>query len=114
MGVGKKGRRRIVCDGRAYVWCVALDEDSPYHVLQVASEDKRLVLCCPLDHRGKAYVVARGREFQGKEAGVNGRFLLPFPIPGTVTPGFVAALVEWATDGRGAVGVEWDGKGVPL
>ncbi len=114
MGVSTKGRRTIICDSRTYVWHVALDEESPYHVLQVVSSDKRLILSCPLDHPGKAYVIARGRYFQGENVGSTGRYLLPFPIPESVTPRFVAALVEWATNGREAVRVEWDGNAIPL
>ncbi|MDE5944857.1 MAG: hypothetical protein K2G93_04650 [Rikenella sp.] len=114
MGIRSKDRRKIVFDHRAYRWYVAPDCDGPYDTLHILSEDKRFILHCPL-HPGLPYVMVRGTVFQGAEKrGVADRYRLPFPVPEVVTPRFVATLLEWALNDRGAVRVEWDGDEIPI
>ncbi len=57
-----KGRRKIDVDGRTFVWHVAEDFDSPYKVLQVASDDKHLIIAVPLQ-TPEAYVISKGSVF---------------------------------------------------
>ena len=42
MSIRTKGRRRIIVGNLTYVWYVALDYDTPYNVLNIASDDKCL------------------------------------------------------------------------
>ena len=117
MGINTQGRRKIRIDNRSYVWWVGPDADSPYLLLSVYSDDKRFSVCCPLQ-TPTPYVIDRGTLFQGVEKRnapvVHTRYRLPFPVPEVVTPRFVATLLEWALNGRGAVRVEWDGNEVPV
>ena len=93
MGVAKKGYRRIVCDGVIYSWRVGEDADSPYMVLDIISEDKRLILTCPLG-TAVPYVISKGRSFQNQPAdGCASRYRLPFAVPDAVTPRFVSVLI---------------------
>lgn len=120
MAVRTKKRRKIVCGGKSYVWYVlAGDRDywervssnnweTPF--LHIISEDKTLILTIPTD-APKPYAVSKGRVFQGKPAsGCWKRYLLPFALPKSVTPGFVAEVIEWAVSGSGAFETRYDGK----
>lgn len=103
MSIRNKGRRKIIVGSQTYIWYVALDEDTPYHVLNVVSEDKRLILSCPL-RTGTEYVISKGRVFQGKETnGCWSRYLLPFTIPDIITPRFVEQLIVWSTQNTDAI-----------
>lgn len=97
MSIRTKGRRRIVVGGQTYIWYVAADDESPYDLLHIASDDKYLILSCPLGTE-PAYVISMGRNFQGKPTnGVWNRYLLPFAIPESITPKYVEAVTVWAT-----------------
>ncbi len=48
MSIRSKGRRKIIVDGQTYLWYVALDDESPYNILNIVSYDKYLILSCPL------------------------------------------------------------------
>ena len=103
MSINSKGRRRIIVGGKTYLWYVALDDDSPYNILHVISDDKYVILSCPLN-TGTGYVISKGRSFQSKETdGRWNRYLLPFDIPDSITPGFVERLIVWATQDTDAV-----------
>lgn len=106
--ISTKKRRRIVCGGRNFVWYVIADGDdydywecvyinnweTPF--LHIVSEDKRIILTLPLGVP-KPYAVSKGREFQGKpSSGCWERYPLPFELPRSVTPSFVAKVIEWA------------------
>ena len=43
MSVRTKGRRKIIVSDQTYIWYIALDDDSPYIILHIASDDKRLI-----------------------------------------------------------------------
>lgn len=90
-----KKRRKIIVGGQKYIWYVALDDDTEYNILHIVSDDKYLILSCPL--RTKiAYVISKGRIFQAKRTdGVWNRYLLPFDIPDIITPKFVGKLIDW-------------------
>lgn len=78
MGVRTKGRRKITVNGEKYMWYVALDCDSPYHILTIISEDKKLIITCPLKTE-ISYIISKGTTFQGKKTdGCWERYLLPF------------------------------------
>ena len=109
-----KGRRKIEVNGRMFVWHVAEDFDSPYKVLQVASDEKKLILAAPLQ-TPEAYVISKGTIFQGNPT--NGRwerYALPFNIPDAITPKFVAELIKWSTDGKEVETVKWDQDKYPI
>jgi hypothetical protein len=102
MSIRSKGRRRIIVDEKTYFWYVALDEESPYNILNIVSYDKYLILSCPLQTK-TAYVISKGRIFQAKGTnGVWNRYLLPFEIPDSITPGFVEKVIVWSTQNTDA------------
>lgn len=121
--VRTKKRRKIVCGGKNYVWYVlAGDRDyfdrvlsneweTPF--LHIISEDKKLILTVPLN-APKPYAVSKGAVFQSKPtSGRWERYLMPFELPESVTPRFVAEIIEWASAARNnAVGVEYDGQDI--
>ncbi len=122
--VRTKGRRKIDVQGRRYVWYVlAGDRDYWMRVenggsdwawetpfLHIISEDKRLILTIPLN-APTPYAVSKGREFQGKQtSGCWERYVLPFDIPESITPRFVAEVIEWTVSGNGAVKKEYSAE----
>ena len=112
MGVRKKGRRKIRCSDKLYIWYVQLDFDSPNYLLNVIAEDKTLILSCPL-HTEKPYIISKGRAFQNRMTdGIWHRYLLPFDVPQAITPRFVSTLIQWSMEGANAVEVDWNVKEV--
>lgn len=112
MGVSTKGRRKIVVGDQRYVWYVAPDDETPYHVLNIVSDDKRLILSCPL-LAGTEYIISKGRVFQTQGTnGVWNRYLLPFGVPDAVTPKFIERLIVWATQDSDTIPI--DASDVPL
>lgn len=112
MSIRTKGRRRITVGGQNYVWYVALDDDSPFHVLNIISDDKHLILSCPL-HTGTDYVISKGRVFRTKETnGHWNRYLLPFPVPESITPEFIRKLIVWSAQNTDAIPIS--GNDVPV
>ena len=120
--VKTKGRRKIAVQGRCYVWYVlsgdcdrdywervsSNDWGTPF--LHIISEDKRLILTIPLNSP-TPYTVSKGREFQGKPtSGCWERYIMPFELPESVTPRFVAEIIEWAVSGDGAVKTEYSAE----
>lgn len=114
MGIRTKGRRKIVVNEKNYVWYVKLDDESPYHILNIISEDKKLIISCPIQNN-TPYVISKGLMFQDKYAdGCWKRYLLPFCIPQIITPQFVSEVIQWTTQGEQAVKVVWDGINIPV
>ena len=114
MSVRKKGRRKIVCDNIRYVWYVELDYDSPNYILHVISEDKQLIIACPLA-MNIPYIISKGNSFQSRKTnGRWNRYRLPFDVPEVITPTFISKLVAWATKGPDTIPIEWDGKDIPV
>ena len=114
MSIGKKGRRKITVGDQNYFWYVVPDDDSAFNVLYIVSEDKCLILSCPLQTK-TAYVISKGRVFQTKETdGTWNRYLLPFAIPDTITPGFVEKVIIWSTQTTDAIPVSRNGHDVPV
>ena len=115
MSIRFKGRRKIIVDGQTYLWYIALDDESPYNILNIVSDDKYLILSCPLQTKTE-YVISKGRVFQGKETKEGwGRYLLPFYIPESITPKFVEKLIFWSTQNTDAVKIQWNNdQGVPV
>ena len=112
MSISAKRRRRIIVGDKTYFWYVALDDESPYNILNIVSDDKYLILSCPL-RTGKEYVISKGRVFQTKETdGCWNRYLLPFNIPDIITPKFVEELIVWSTGDTEATPI--DGIGNPV
>lgn len=114
MSISTKGRRRMIVNEQTYIWYVALDDDSPYYILHIISDDKHLILSCPLGTK-TAYVISKGRVFQAKETnGIWDRYLLPFDIPDIITPAFAEKMIVWATRDTDAVPISHNGKDVPV
>ncbi len=114
MGVRKKGRRKISVGGKEYIWYVETDYDSPYHILNIVSGDKQLILACPIDAK-TPYLISKGKVFQNKNtSGCWNRYLLPFDIPESVTPSFVSKVIEWAMHDVNTEIVKWNGKNIPI
>ena len=114
MSIRTKGRRRIIVGGQTYIWYVAPDDDSPYNVLNIVSDDKYLILSCPLGTK-TAYVISKGRIFQTKETnGSWNRYLLQLDIPDSITPEFVARIIAWSTQSTDAVSISRNGNDVPV
>lgn len=118
--VRTKKRRKIVYEGKNYVWYVIAGDDdywsrvdtmnyeSPF--LHIISEDKSLVLTIPLDCP-KPYAVSKGRTFQShKTSGHWERYLLPFNLSKAVTPKFVAEIICWASFKANVTRVKWNGN----
>ena len=105
MSIRTKGRRKILVGEQHYIWYVAPDEESPYDLLHIASEDKTLMLACPLGTK-TAYAISQGRIFQKEKTdGCWHRYLLPSEMPDAITPGFVRQVILWATEATGAESV---------
>ena len=114
MGVAKKGRRKITVFDKKYIWYVELDYDSPYHILNIISEDKTLIISCPLETESP-YIISKGNMFQDRKSNEAwNRYLLPFKVPEIITPKFVSNVILWATQGEKAKEVKWNGKNVPI
>lgn len=114
MAVKAKGRRKIVVGDKNYVWYVKIDDDSPYYIRNIISEDKLLVVSCPIG-TGTKYIISKGNIFQNRDTnGRWNRYLLPFSVPDIITPKFVADVIYWVTQGDNAEKIEWDGKNVPV
>jgi hypothetical protein len=112
MGVSKKGRRKIVVGDKIYFWNVEKDNDSPYYILNIISDDKYLILSCPLKAEVE-YVISKGGVFKTKKTdGCWNRYLLPFHIPDIITPKFVERLIEWSVQDTDTVRI--DGIEVPV
>lgn len=114
MAVSKKGRRKITVCEKEYIWYIEMDSDSPYHILNIISDDKQLILSCPLNTK-TPYIISKGKIFQTTKTNGNwNRYLLPFCIPESITPAFVARVISWATEDNKAQTVEWDGNDIPV
>lgn len=114
MSVLTKGRRKIIVADKMYIWYVAEDDESPYYVLHIVSEDKRLILSCPLQTK-TAYAISKGRVFQTKQTdGTWNRYLLPFELADIITPQIVERIIAWATQGSDAAPIQFNGNDVPV
>ncbi len=106
MSVRTKGRRKIIVGGQTYIWYVTLDDDTGDNALNIVSNDKYMILSCPLQTRKIPYVISKGRIFQTKRTnGLWNRYLLPFDIPDVITPKFVEKVIDWATQNTDAVSI---------
>lgn len=114
MSIRKKGRRKILCNNEAYIWYVELDYDSPFYILNIVSEDKSLIITCPLNTK-TTYIISKGNRFQSNETnGHWNRYSLPFTVPEIITPKFVSELIKWSEHGSNAVRIQWDGDSIPI
>lgn len=115
MGIAKKGRRKITVSDKRYVWYVELDNDSPFHILNIVSEDKALIISCPLKTETQ-YIISKGNMFQNKRTdGIWHRYLLPFNVPDIITPKFVSDVILLATQSeKNNKETKWNEKDVPV
>lgn len=111
MGVAKKGRRKITVFNKSYVWYVEADY---YIILNIVSDDKTLIISCPLKTE-TAYIISKGNMFQNKKTnGIWSRYLLPFNVPEIITPKFVSDIIFFATHSDKAEEIKWNGNDVPV
>lgn len=114
MAIRKKDRRKICIYDKEYIWYIKEDYDSPYYVLNIASDDKQLILSCPIDTE-ISYLISKGKIFQNKATnGKWNRYLLPFKIPKTITPSFVSKVIDWAIQDVITETIECNGKSIPV
>ena len=114
MSVRTKGRRKIRVNNKKYIWYIELDYDSEHYILNIISEDKSLIVACPLKMKN-SYIISKGIIFQNeKKDGCWKRYLLPFFVPEIITPKFVKELIFWADQGKNAIEVVWDGRDIAL
>lgn len=109
MAVSEKRRRHIEFKGQTYMWYVCEDDDyCGREMLHIISWDKCLILTFPLQNP-VSYIISQGRMFQGQrnEKGCFRRYLTPKWDDRAVTPGLVARIIEWATEGESAEEVTW-------
>ena len=113
MSVLQKNRRKIKYNGPDYLWYVKPDEDyCDKLILSIASNDKKLVLAYPIGAE-KAYVVSKGKTFQGEKSDGNWhRYLIPFETTEMITPKFVSKLISFAIEESNAIEILYDGKEV--
>jgi len=103
MAVAKKGRRKIVRNGREFYWCVKDDEFYPN--LSIVSKDNKFIVSYPLwrsrMHDEVApyhfFIINIGKAFKGLEdAGhFHERFIVPDWEDEFVTPSLVANIIDW-------------------
>lgn len=103
MAVRTTGRRNLVYQGKDYVWYVKEDDDfCGNRVLHIISQDKTLILACPLEEE-RPSLISKGRIFQGTaQDGIWHHYKLPHPLPDPITPKVVTAVIEWAEYGTDA------------
>ena len=112
MGIRKKGRRKLVYDNKTYIWYVESDSESPYHILNVISQDKQFIIACPLKTK-TPYIISKGKLFQNHRTdGCWNRYCLPMDVPESITPKFVVDLISWAAMGSDAIAIDWDGRDI--
>lgn len=98
MGVLLRKRRRIQYRGQNFVWWVAPDDDDCDQIyLNIISEDKKVVLACPIGDENYT-VISKGRFFQGeKTSGCWEYHKIPLDSPLMyVTPKDVIQIIAWA------------------
>lgn len=111
MSVRKKGRRKIVCNNKNYVWYVEEAYEYSGYVLHIISDDKKIILAYPLDTI--PYVVSIGKVFQNYQSdGCWARYLVPIQQVSVITPKFVSELINWATEGENAIRIAYNAKDI--
>ena len=116
MGVALKGRRKLIVNGRPFVWHVREDDDSSDLVLHVASADKHFLVQYHLSQPEETrFLIVIGPEFTGvaRSDGTFRRFTCPRweSESATITPRSVRDLILWSlTDPHPRHEVDYTGK----
>ena len=114
VSVSIKNKRTIIVDDRTFVWYIAEDDESDHLILNIISNDKKVVCSVPMD-TPTAYLISKGNELQGKKtSGTWERYRLPFVIPKMITPGFVSEVVQWIINGNEMEQICWDQEKYPV
>ena len=114
VSVNKKCRRTIIVDDRTFVWYIAEDDESDHLILNIISNDKKIICSVPMD-TPTAYLISKGNELQGKKtSGRWERYRLPFDIPKMITPGFVSEVIQWIMNGNEMEQICWDQEKYPV
>jgi hypothetical protein len=120
MGVSTKSRRKLIVDGRSYVWYVKEDDDSPDYVLHVLSDDKQFIVQFHLgQHNETCHLTVIGSDF--KRVIGTGSSWRRFRCPewrsdnSAITPKNVRSLIEWCQLSSAVITeVDCYGKALPL
>ncbi len=133
MAVRTRGRRKIVVDGRRYIWFVAKPSDYMHiywnYELRVVSEDKQLYIIYPLNpHTAHIISIYEGIDIpahdepplvfvSGKEIGTMPHYDIKYRCPrferddGAITPQSVKDLIQWClSDGEPRIRVDWKNR----
>jgi len=120
MGVAKKGRRKIVRNGRVFYWSVRWDDVymdfSPN--LSIVSEDKKFIVSYPLwrnqmnvppEH---IFIINIGKEFKGLDnlGHIWERFVVPDWENEIVTPSLIGKVIDWCFTVEDVVAVDCSGN----
>jgi hypothetical protein len=115
MGIAKKRRKKIIVEGRTYLWWVQDDRDSNDMVLHVASQDKAFLVQYHLNQpEHTRHLIILGRTFAGvpDAGGPWVRVLCPcWETAGAIRPSAVQQLIDWASDAsQTRTRVDWQGQ----
>ena len=114
VSVSIKNKRTIIVDDRTFVWYIAEDDESDHLILNIISNDKKIICSVPMD-TPTAYLISKGNELQGKKtSGTWERYRLPFVIPKIITPGFVSEVIQWIMNGDGMEQISWNQEKYPV
>jgi hypothetical protein len=120
MGVLKKGRRKIMIDGREFYWYVNFEEEGRMGLV-IISEDKKFNICympcesvyenvrkfCP----PTPYIIVKKGEFKSVKniGGYWRRFLTPKWQDKSITPAFVEKIVRWCFEEEKVTEIDFRG-----
>jgi len=121
MAVAKKGRRKIVRNGRVFYWSVKWDDVYMdfYPNLSIVSEDKKFIVMYPLfrnkmpiPQEENVFIINIGKEFKGLDnlGHIWERFIIPEWNEKFVTPSLVANIIDWCFVVEDVVAVDSSGK----
>ncbi len=102
LAVSTKGRRKIICNGKEYVWYVKEDNDYCGKLtLTIISQHKSVHLLYPLEENDLNIINNYGKTFQDyslKE--ISKCYISLIEKANPVTPKFVSDIINWAVDGK--------------
>ncbi|MBI5930898.1 MAG: hypothetical protein HY862_16430 [Chloroflexi bacterium] len=114
-----KRRRKIVVDGRSYMWRIK-DSNDPAgwlcwsYELVVASEDRRFYANYPILPKGELpFIWITGKEFKPTPPHPDNKYRCPRfeREDGAITPQSVKGLIQWClSDGEPKIRVDWNNK----
>lgn len=90
MAISTKNRRKLIHNGKVFIWWVSEDEDWWRMILNVVTHDKSFVARYELGQKDQ------GRQIRAEAGGPYKWFECPcFDPQGIATPGGVTQLIDW-------------------